>query len=179
VLNSTAETEEFLQLDAVTGVVGWADLTDPGITDELARLKELPGGNRLVGIRHLVQDEPDASWLTRPEVLRGLAAVGAAGLTYDLLVRPPQLTAAIEVTAALPDGQFVLDHGAKPRIAAGSTRPWTSLIEELSRRPNVACKLSGLVTEAGSGWSKAQIAPYTGRLLDTFGPHRHQLEHLG
>lgn len=170
VLNSTAETEAFLRIEAVAGVVGWADLTDPGIADELARLKELPGGHRLVGIRHLVQDEPDPSWLTRPEVVRGVRAVGEAGLTYDLLVRPHQLLAAIKITTELPGVRFVLDHGAKPEIATGSTQPWTKLIEELGRRPNVACKLSGLVTEAGPGWSAAKIAPYAGHLLDSFGP---------
>jgi len=172
VLNSTAETEEFLQVDAVAGVVGWADLTDPGITDELARLKELPGGHRLVGIRHLVQDEPDPSWLTRPDVKRGLRAVGNGGLSYDLLVRPHQLLAAIKIVTELPDAAFVLDHGAKPEIATGSTQPWTKLVEELSRRPNVACKLSGLVTEAGPDWSASQIAPYVTHLVECFGPDR-------
>ena len=177
VLNSTPETEEFLQIAAastgrIAGVVGWADLTDPGIADELARLKEQPGGSLLVGIRHLVPDEPDVNWLARPDVQRGLAAVGAAGLVYDLLVRPQHLTAAIKITAALPNVRFVLDHGAKPDMATGSTQPWTKLIEELSRRPNVTCKLSGLVTEAGPVWSQAKIAPYAGHLLEAFGPNR-------
>jgi L-fuconolactonase len=177
VLNSTAETEEFLQVAAtsggrVAGVVGWTDLTSPGITDELARLRQLPGGDRLVGIRHLVQDEPDPSWLTRPDVVHGLRAIADAGLTYDLLVRPHQLLAAIKITAELPEARFVLDHGAKPEIATGSTQPWTKLIKELSRRPNVSCKLSGLVTEAGPDWTQAKIAPYASHLLDCFGPDR-------
>jgi L-fuconolactonase len=177
VLNSSTETVEFLQIAAasggrIAGVVGWTDLTSPGVADDLARLKEQPGGNRLVGIRHLVQDEPDPSWLTRPDVQRGLAAVGAAGLTYDLLVRPQQLLAAIKTATALPEVRFVLDHGAKPEIATGSMQPWTKLIDELSRRPNVSCKLSGLVTEAGPAWSQAHIAPYAGHLLDSFGPDR-------
>jgi L-fuconolactonase len=177
VLNSSTETVGFLQLAAasggrIAGVVGWADLTDPGIADELARLKEGPGGHRLVGIRHLVQDEPDPSWLTRPDVQRGVRAVGEAGLTYDLLVRPPQLPAAIRISTELPDVRFVLDHGAKPEIAAGSTQPWTKLVEELSRRPNVSCKLSGLVTEAGPGWTAGQVAPYVTQLLESFGPRR-------
>jgi L-fuconolactonase len=172
VLNSTAETEEFLRTTTAAGVVGWADLTDPGIAGELARLKELPGGHRLVGIRHLVQDEPDPSWLTRPDVQRGVRAVGEAGLTYDLLVRPRQLLAAIKITTALPDVRFVLDHGAKPEIASDSTEPWMTLTDELSRRPNVTCKLSGLVTEAGPGWSQARIEPYVDHLFDSFGPRR-------
>jgi L-fuconolactonase len=177
VLASAAETAEFLSLAAasggrVAGVVGWADLTSPEIADELARLKELPGGRSLVGIRHLVQDEPDPGWLSRPEVKHGLRAVGAAGLRYDLLVRPAQLPAAIAVTADLPDVGFVLDHGGKPEIAVGQTEPWSALIAELGRRPNIACKLSGLVTEAGPDWTAAQLAPYADQLLSCFGPTR-------
>ena len=176
VLAAGPETEDFLALAAATplvaGVVGWADLTGPGIGDELARLRELPGGDRLVGIRHLVQDEPDPDWLGRPDVRRGLRAVGHAGLAYDLLIRPGQLPAAIAAVRGLGDLRFVLDHGAKPDIAHGQREPWSSLIGELAVAPNVSCKLSGLVTEAGPGWVAGQITPYADRLLDCFGPGR-------
>jgi L-fuconolactonase len=193
VLASTAETEEFLALaegggagtrqrdagtgqrDAggiVAGVVGWADLTSPAVGDEIARLRALPGGGRLAGIRHLAQDEPDPDWLRRPEVRRGIRAAGAAGLAYDLLVRPQQLPAALAVTGELADVRFVLDHGAKPAIASGTREPWASHISELAARPNVSCKVSGLVTEAGPGWRPAQIAPYIDHLADRFGPGR-------
>ena len=176
VLASAGETEEFLALAGRTpllaGVVGWADLTAPGVGDELARLRQLPGGDRLAGIRHLVQDEPDPDWLSRPDVRRGLRAVGDAGLVYDLLVRPGQLPAAVSVARDLGDVRFVLDHGAKPDIAHGQAEPWSTLIGELAAAPNVSCKLSGLVTEAGPGWEPAQITPYANRLLDCFGPAR-------
>jgi L-fucono-1,5-lactonase len=176
VLAATAETEEFLALAAgpgvVAGVVGWADLTAPEAAAEIARLRRLPGGGRLAGIRHLVQDEPDPCWLDRRDVRRGLRAVGAAGLTYDLLVRPAQLPAAIRLASDLGDVRFVLDHGAKPDIASGRVEPWFSLVADLARRPNVVCKLSGLVTEAAPGQAAAQIAPYAGRLLECFGPGR-------
>jgi L-fuconolactonase len=176
VLASTEETEEFLALAAgpgpVAGVVGWTDLTSPAVGDEIARLRGLPGGGRLAGFRHLVQDEPDPGWLLRPEVRRGIRAVGAAGLAYDLLVRPPQLPAALAVTGEEASVRFVLDHGAKPDIASGNREPWASLISELAARPNVSCKVSGLVTEAGPGWRPAQIAPYIDHLLDRFGPGR-------
>jgi L-fuconolactonase len=195
VLASTAETEEFLALAAdhahhpspspattpgapdtltipVAGVVGWADLTRPGIADEIARLRARPGGDRLVGIRHLVQGEPDPAWLDRPEVRHGLAALGRAGLAYDLLVRPAQLAAAVRVTGELDEVRFVLDHGGKPDIAAGRLAAWAEPISELAARPNVSCKLSGLVTEAGPGWTAERITPFTDRLLDTFGPGR-------
>lgn len=176
VLASAAETEEFLALAGRTpllaGVVGWADLTDPAIDGELARLRELPGGDRLAGIRHLVQDEPDPDWLGRPDVRRGLRAVGDAGLVYDLLIRPRQLPAAVAVVRDLDGVHFVLDHGAKPDIAHGQVEPWSTLIGALAAAPNVSCKLSGLVTEAGPGWAPAQITRYASRLLDCFGPAR-------
>ena len=176
VLASTAETEEFLALAAgtgpIAGVVGWTELTSPAVGDEIARLLTLPGGGRLVGIRHLVQDEPDPGWLWRPEVRRGIRAVGAAGLAYDLLVRPHQLPAALAVTGELADVTFVLDHGAKPPIASGALEPWATQIGELAARPNVSCKVSGLVTEAGPDWRPAEVMPYLDHLVDRFGPTR-------
>ena len=176
VLPSMAETGEFLAVAAsgtlVAGVVGWADLTAPDVADQIARLRELPGGDRLAGLRHLVQDEPDPDWLDRAEVRRGLRALADAGLVYDLLVRPAQLPAAIRVARDLPGVSFVLDHGGKPGIARGQYEPWASLVAELAACPNVAGKLSGLVTEAGPHWSAAQIGPYASHLIDSFGPHR-------
>ena len=177
VLASADETAEFLRLadgsgGRIAGVVGWTDLASADVADEIARLKELPGGRLLVGIRHLVQDEPDPDWLRRPEVRRGLLAVGAAGLRYDLLVRPHQLPAAIAITGDLSEVRFVLDHGGKPEIASARTEPWSALIAELARRPNVACKFSGLVTEAGREWTARQIAPYADWLLRCFGGDR-------
>ena len=110
--------------------------------------------------------------LTAPDVRRGLRALAGAGLVYDLLVRPAQLPAAIRVARDLPGVSFVLDHGGKPDIAGGQYEPWASLVGELAACPNVAAKLSGLVTEAGPHWSAALIGPYAGHLIDSFGPHR-------
>jgi L-fuconolactonase len=176
VLADEGETEDFLALaassDLVRGVVGWVDLTSPGVGDQIARLRECPGGELLAGIRHLVQDEPDPGWLRRRDVRHGLLAVGAAGLAYDLLVRPGQLPAALAVTGDLGEVRFVLDHGAKPPIASGQREPWASLISGLATRPNVSCKVSGLVTEAGQAWRPEQITPYVDHLLDVFGPGR-------
>jgi len=181
VLASAGETGEFLALAAgsaeggppvIAGVVGWADLTREDLGDELDRLRSLPGGHLLVGLRHLVQDEPDPGWLDRPDVRRGLRTVGAAGLAFDLLVRPAQLPAALRAAAELADVRFVLDHGAKPEIAVGRIEPWAGLVGALAGLPNVACKLSGLVTEAGTGWSAADFLPYVDSLLGSFGPGR-------
>ncbi|MEV4069240.1 amidohydrolase family protein [Nonomuraea fuscirosea] len=175
VVADPAETREFLALAAgsplVAGVVGWIDLTAPDAADALAELTALPGG--LVGVRHGVQSEPDPAWLNRPDVRRGLAAVAAAGLAYDLLTLPHQLPAAIDTVTALPELTFVLDHLSKPPIAAGELEPWRGRIRQLAERPNVSCKLSGLVTEADwTGWRVDDLRPYAEVVLEAFGPER-------
>ncbi|WP_326654022.1 MULTISPECIES: amidohydrolase family protein [unclassified Streptomyces] len=171
------ETPEFLALadgsDLVAGVVGWTDLTAPDVADTLAALRERPGGDRLVGIRHQVQGESDPEWLLRPDVLRGLSAVASAGLVYDLVVLPKQLPAASEAAARLPGLTFVLDHLGKPSIASKELEPWASDVRALAARPNTVCKLSGLVTEAAwSTWTTPDLSPYADTVLDAFGPGR-------
>jgi L-fuconolactonase len=171
------ETPELLALaatsDLIAGVVGWADLTAPGLADLIAELAAGPGGDKLVGLRHQVQSEPDPRWLTRADVLRGLAAVAGAGLVYDLVITAGQLDAAAEAAAAVPDLLFVLDHLGKPAIASGSTQPWDRDLRRLAALPNTACKLSGLVTEADwTRWQVADLRPYAETALDAFGPDR-------
>ncbi len=177
VLASVEETREFLAeaagSDLIAGVVGWVDLTAADVADQLAALREGPGGDRLVGIRHLVQGEADPRWLCRQDVRRGLRAVADAGLCYDLLTTPPQLAAAIETVRALPDANFVLDHLGKPPIASGATGPWAALVRELAAEQNVSCKLSGMVTEADHArWTVDDLRPYADTVLDAFGPAR-------
>ncbi|MGW5174234.1 amidohydrolase family protein [Streptomyces sp. NPDC004082] len=171
------ETPELLLLargsELIGGVVGWADLTRPDMAEELARLAELPGGRYLRGVRHQVQGEPDPAWLLRPEVRRGLAAVAAAGLVYDLVVLPRQLAACVGAAAALPGLTFVLDHLGKPPVASGELEPWASGVRALAALPNTVCKLSGLVTEADPAhWSTGDLRPYADTVLDAFGPGR-------
>jgi L-fuconolactonase len=172
-----AETREFLATAAATpfiaGVVGWADLTAPGIGDTLAELRSGPGGDRLVGIRHQVHDEPDPVWVARPDVRVGIAAVGAAGLAYDLLVRAREMPAALATARALPDVRFVIDHLAKPPIASGALQPWADLLRPFGALPNVWCKVSGLVTE--DDWATGRpehLEPYIRHAVDVFGPDR-------
>jgi L-fuconolactonase len=140
--HSLDETRELLEIAAskpfVLGVVGWVDLTG-SIASQLGELE-----GTLVGVRHQVHDEPDAAWLLRDDVQRGLAEVGAAGLAYDLLVRPRELPAAVEAARRNPGTKFVLDHAAKRPRDDGA---WAEGVAALAELPNVACKLSGLFTE--------------------------------
>ena len=177
VLADLQETVELLALAAgcplIGGVVGWVDLTRPDVGGVLAALGQGPGGDRLVGVRHLVQSEPDPGWLLRADVVRGLRAVGAAGRSYDLLTLPAQLPAAIQVVRQVPETTFVLDHLSKPPIASGALEPWATWIRELAAEPNVYCKLSGMVTEADhASWTVAGLRPYAETALEAFGPAR-------
>jgi L-fuconolactonase len=163
-LLETAEATPF-----VLGVVGWIDLTDPEAERVLAELR----GRWLVGIRHQVHDEPDPAWLLRPDVQRGIAAVGAAGLAYDLLVRPVELPSASETAKRHPAVRFVVDHLGKPPLRGEDTASWGEGLESLATLPNVTCKLSGLVTEADSStWRTDDLVEYHRRAIEWFGPER-------
>jgi L-fuconolactonase len=153
----------------VLGVVGWIDLADADVARVLADFT----GGRLVGIRHQVHDEPDPAWLLRDDVQRGVAAVGEAGLVFDLLVRTAELPAAIETVRRHPDTRFVLDHLAKPPVRDSDTDIWARDVAALADAPNVTCKLSALVTEADwSAWRSFGLAEYHRRALGWFGAER-------
>jgi L-fuconolactonase len=175
------ETPELLALaDAdplIAGVVGWTDLTSPAVADELARLAGGPGGGRLASVRHQVQSEPDPDWLRRPDVIRGLRAVAAAGLAYDLVILPHQLPAASYAAVAVPGLTLVLDHAAKPPFASGDLKSWAAAVRDFAALPNTTCKLSGLVTEAPRGAPLSQspaqaLAVVADVVLDAFGADR-------
>lgn len=175
--SSLDETRDFLRLaastDFVAGVVGWVDLTDPGVDKVIGELRLSEHGALLVGLRHQVHDEEDPGWVLRPDVERGIAAVGKAGLVYDLLVRSRELPAALELVSRHPDMTFVIDHIAKPDIAQGGTAGWADLMEPFGEHANVHCKLSGMVTEAGwSTWRPEDLEPYVRQVLDWFGARR-------
>jgi L-fuconolactonase len=175
--SSLDETREFLATAAehefIAGVVGWVDLTAPDVPERLAELRAGPGGPKLVGIRHQVHDEADPQWLARPDVRRGVAAVGEAGLAYDILVRTRELPAALALVRDLPTMRFVIDHLAKPPIATGAIEEWAGRLKPLADSPNVFCKLSGMVTEADwKHWTARDLAPYASRVLGWFGPER-------
>jgi L-fuconolactonase len=173
------ETYELLEVAAgeprIVGVVGWFDVTDPDVGDELAQARAARGGEFLVSVRHQAEAEPDRTWLERDDVRRGIAAVGAAGLAWDFVVSSGQLPQVVSVVDALPDVRFVLDHCGKPPIAAGGAGldAWRHDLADLARRPNVAVKVSGLVTEADrEHWTAADLAPVADHALEVFGPDR-------
>ncbi len=139
-VSSLEETREFLEAAAenefIGGVVGWVDLTDRSVAKTLAGLRRSEGGSFLVGIRHQVHDEPDPTWLLREDVQHGIAAVGEAGLAYDVLVRTRELPAALKTVKRHPQIRFVIDHAAKPRIAAGAwDSAWEEALAPLSELP--------------------------------------------
>ncbi|MFC6023410.1 amidohydrolase family protein [Plantactinospora solaniradicis] len=174
---SEAETVDLLGVAAdstlVRGVVGWVDLTADDVADRIDRLRAARGGDRLVGIRHLVQGETDPAYLDRPDVRAGIAAVGAAGLAFDLLVRQHQLPMATRLARDLPEVRFVLDHLGKPALGRPELADWTRDLRALATSPNTTAKLSGLVTEVRrSPWTPEDLRPAVDNALHVFGPDR-------
>jgi L-fuconolactonase len=156
----------------LAGVVGWTDLTDPAVADAMAALRDLPGGQFLCGIRHPVLAEPDPGWLARPAVLRGLQALAAAGLSFDIVTLPHQLPAAVTAARSVPELTMVLDHLGGPPVGSGQDGddgPWAAAIRSLAGLPNVTCKLSGApITPLRA----SDLRPYYRTVLAAFGPDR-------
>ena len=154
----------------VKGVVGWVDLRYDRVEADLARLASHP---KFVGVRHVVQEEPDVDFMLGKDFQRGISKLHAHGLTYDILIYPKQLEAAIRLAENFPDQPFVLDHIAKPQIKDGTIEPWKSQLRQLAKLPNVHCKVSGMLTEADhQAWKVEQFRPYLDTVFEAFGPSR-------
>jgi L-fuconolactonase len=171
---SLAETRWLLELadknDFIRGVVGWAPLRSPEVQKDL---QQLAGRKKLKSVRHVLQDEPDDDFMLRPQFDRGMAALREFGLRYDILIFERHLPQAIRLVDRHPHLTLILDHIAKPRIKDSVLSPWRENLAELARRPNVYCKLSGVVTEAEHrSWTAAQLRPYMDAALEAFGPRR-------
>lgn len=172
---SLKETRWLLELAAshhrVKGVVGWVPLCEPDIADRLDRYSQNP---RLVGIRHVVQDEPDDRFILRDDFNRGIEKLEPRNLVYDILIFAKHLPQTISFVDRHPNQTFVLDHIAKPTIrAAAFDTDWQKRVLELGKRENVACKLSGMVTEvADPEWETPLFDPYFETVLNAFGPDR-------
>ncbi|KUO09280.1 amidohydrolase family protein [Streptomyces sp. DSM 15324] len=176
-VTSVPETRELLALadtePLIGAVVGWVDLTSPSVADVLDELLAGPGGRYLRSLRHLVQGETDPGWLQQPAVERGLRAAGERGLAYDALIRSHQFDQAVELADRFPELPLVLDHAGKPPIAEGDLGDWERQVRSLAARPQVRCKVSGLVTEADPHrWTIDDIRPVWDVLLSAFGPDR-------
>jgi L-fuconolactonase len=154
----------------IAAVVGWVDLQSDAVA---AHIEQFAGHPKLVGVRHIAQSEPDDRFLLRPAFCRGISLLADLDLTYDILIYPRHLPAAIELVSRFRTQRFVLDHLAKPEIRTGEIRQWEKHVRELAKAPNVFCKLSGLVTEADwTRWTPDQIRPYLDVAFDSFGPYR-------
>jgi L-fuconolactonase len=153
----------------VKGVVGWVDLGAPDAIPTLTRLARNP---LLKGVRPMLQDLPDIAWILRAEVGKTLAALPRLSLRFDALVKPAQLPALLTMLDRHPDLAVVIDHGAKPDIRQGMWEPWARLMRVAAENPRVRCKVSGLVTEAGPGWTIDLLRRYFDFLVETFGPQR-------
>jgi L-fucono-1,5-lactonase len=158
------------QSSFIKGVVGWVDLRAENVDEALG---DLSRHAKCVGVRHVVQDEPDDRFLLRPDFLRGVGRLRSHGLTYDILIYPRQLPAALEFVRHFPEQPFVLDHLAKPTVRDGSLSPWREQVRELAQSANVVCKVSGLVTEANwHAWKADDFRPYLEVVFEAFGPER-------
>ena len=170
---SERDTTWLLQLardDArIVGVVGWVDLAAPDASDRIAVLASHP---KLCGLRPMLQDLPEDDWVLQPAVAPAVEAMIAHDLCFDALVRPRHLPHLLRFAERHPALHIVIDHAAKPDIARGALDPWRVQITALAELPNVSCKLSGLVTEAGERWDFDGLRPYVEHLLATFGPQR-------
>jgi L-fuconolactonase len=154
----------------ILGVVGWVDLRSPRLRFELG---SLAGRSKLVGVRHIVQSEPDGRFLMQPDFLCGIAMLEEFDLAYDILIYERHLPLAAEFVARFPKQRFVLDHLAKPPIKSGAIDDWRRGMRKLAAFSNVYCKLSGLVTEADwHAWKPADLRPYLDVAFECFGPSR-------
>lgn len=168
------ETSYLLNLaeenDWIKGVVGWVDLQADDAKETIDKIAKHP---KLVGIRHIVQDEPDDRFMLRPNFLRGIQYLTDAGIPYDILIYPRQLDAAIELVQQFPNQKFVIDHIAKPYINAGRKDGWAAKLSKLGQYDHVWCKVSGIITEANwSGWDYEQIQPYLEVVAQSFRPEK-------
>lgn len=171
---SEAETDFLLELgeqyDYIKGVVGWIDLCDYNVRRRLAHYAQFP---KLCGIRHIVQDEADDYFLLKPDFMRGVKMLPDFDLSYDILIFEKHLPATLQFVSYMPECRLVVDHIAKPKIAAGELSPWEENMRSLARYPNVSCKLSGMLTEADwKNWKPGDFKPYLDVVFEAFGPDK-------
>lgn len=153
----------------VEGVVGWTDFAAPDAPAAIARLARHP---KLKGLRPMIQDIADVDWMLRPELEPAFRALVANDLVFDALVLPRHLDNLLRLHQRHPDLRVVVDHCAKPAIASGDFTGWADGMRHIAAETSAACKLSGLVTEAGAEWAVERLRPYVDHVLSVFGPER-------
>jgi L-fuconolactonase len=168
------ETAWLLQLadryEFINGVVGWVNLCSDDLDLQLERYST---HKKFSGVRHVLQDEPDENFMLRKDFQRGIGKLAKYGLAYDILIFRGQLPVATQLVRNFPGQVFVLDHMAKPQIRKQEVQPWKQHMEELAAFPNVACKISGMVTEADwYGWKANDFRPYMDAVVNAFGISR-------
>ena len=168
-----AETQFLLEIadktPFVLGVVGWTDFAAPSAAEDIARLAQHP---KLVGLRPMIQDIADDDWMLRPALAPAFEAMIQADLTFDALVIPRHLSRLRQLLSRHPKLRTVIDHAAKPDIAGGQFDEWAKDIAAIAKESGAFCKLSGLLTEAGSDWTEPEVAPYIAHVLGQFGSER-------
>lgn len=170
---TTAETEFMLSIadrcDRIKGVVGWIDFENPA---DLAALKRFKAHPKFRGVRPMIQDIADIDWMLRPELDWAYRAIIDLDLTFDFLGFPRHLDNALTLLKRYPEMRVVIDHSMKPEIAAGRFEPWAAGMRALAEETSAFCKLSGLITEAGSDWTVDRLRPFVAHVLESFGPDR-------
>lgn len=156
--------------DFIKGIVGWVDLRNAAIESVL---EQYSTEKKIKGFRHVVQGEADHNFVLRPAFLHGISVLEKFDYTYDILIFPHQLGAALEFVRRFPNQKFVIDHLAKPYIKDGFFDGWASQMKAIAKHENVLCKISGMITEADyNAWNKAQLKPYIDLVFDAFGTNR-------
>lgn len=154
----------------IAGVVGWVDLSSEQCEDQLLEFKEHP---KFVGVRHIVQDEPDDDFIVRPDIIRGLKVLQKHQVPFDLLFFVKHLKHAQTLARELPELPMVIDHLAKPNIKEGLLKNWIGNFKAAAAFPNMHCKLSGMITEADwDHWRPSDLKPYVETAIEAFGPER-------
>jgi L-fuconolactonase len=172
--SNTAENDWVLKLaeehDFIAGVVGWVDLQSEACEEQVLKYRQHP---KFVGVRHVVQDEPDDDFIVSPATLRGLAVLERHGVPFDMLFFVKHLHHAATLAKKFPQLSLVLNHLSKPPIKAQQMEPWRTHFQRAARFPNVSCKLSGMITEADwQHWQPSDLAPFVQEALQAFGPQR-------
>ena len=179
-LSDYDEMKEFFNVaanhDSVVGVVAWIDISKSDCFENLEKYLDLPGADKLVGIRDGAQGRTDTQWLSSDQVVKNVSQLVQEGLTFDLLVDPPHMAASAKIVKQCPETTFILDHIGKPNIGKGDNgelKEWSKLIEDLAANQNVFCKVSGMVTEANwKSWEMKDFKRYFDVILNSFGTDR-------